>query len=183
MQWISAAPSSLRFNNTPLKFADEFRQMREAEGGAWVFTSATLSTAGDFTHFAIETGIPEAKAGTWESPFNYWEQGCFYLPQLPPPTNTIEHAGRVVDAAWPLVCAAKGRTFFSVLHLRPSAKRPRSSGRCSTMQGNPYPLFVQGDMPKAALIDAFREHGNAILVGSMSFWEGVDVQERHCRWW
>lgn len=176
VQWISAAPSSLRFNNTPLKFADEFRQMREAEGGAWVFTSATLSTAGDFTHFAIETGIPEAKAGTWESPFNYWEQGCFYLPQLPPPTNTIEHAGRVVDAAWPLVCAAKGRTFFLCTSLVAVSKAAEELRALLDHAGNPYPLFVQGDMPKAALIDAFREHGNAILVGSMSFWEGVDVQ-------
>ena len=176
VQWISATPSSLRFNNTPLRFADDFRQMRETQGGAWVFTSATLSSAGDFTHFAIETGVPEALTASWESPFNYWEQGCFYLPQLPPPLNTIEHAGRVVDAAWPLVCAAKGRTFFLCTSLAAVEKVAEELKALLDHAGNPYPLFVQGDMPKGALIDAFREHGNAILVGSMSFWEGVDVR-------
>ena len=93
------------------------------------------------------------------------------LPQLPPPTNTIEHAGRVVDAAWPLVCAAKGRTFFLCTSLVAVSKAAEELRALLDHAGNPYPLFVQGDMPKAALIDAFREHGNAILVGSMSFWE------------
>lgn len=177
VQWISAAASGLRFNNTPLSFADEFRKMRDDEGGAWLFTSATLSSAGDFTHFAAETGIdPEGRAFTWESPFNYWEQSCFYLPRLPAPTNTFEHSGRVVDAAWPLVCAAKGRTFFLCTSLAAVEYIAEELRGLLDRAGNPYPLLVQGEMPKAALIDAFRTHGNAILVGSMSFWEGVDVR-------
>ena len=176
VQWISVSATGLRFNNTPLSFAGEFRQMREAEGGAWVFTSATLSAAGDFSHFCAETGIDSPKALTWESPFNYWEQGCFYLPKLPAPVNTVEHASRVVEAAWPLVLAAGGKTFFLCTSLAAVNRMAEELREKLETAGNPYPLLVQGEMPKAALIAEFRRHGNAILVGSMSFWEGVDVR-------
>lgn len=176
VQWISVSATGLRFNNTPLSFAGEFRQMREAEGGAWVFTSATLSAAGDFSHFCAETGIDSPKALTWESLFNYWEQGCFYLPKLPAPVNTVEHASRVVEAAWPLVLAAGGKTFFLCTSLAAVNRMAEELREKLETAGNPYPLLVQGEMPKAALIAEFRRHGNAILVGSMSFWEGVDVR-------
>ncbi len=176
VQWISVSATGLRFNNTPLSFAGEFREMREAEGGAWVFTSATLSAAGDFSHFCAETGIDSPKALTWESPFNYWEQGCFYLPKLPAPVNTIEHASRVVEAAWPLVLAAGGKTFFLCTSLAAVTRMAEELRDKLETAGNPYPLLVQGEMPKAALVAEFRRHGNAILVGSMSFWEGVDVR-------
>ena len=176
VQWVSVSASGLRFNNTPLSFAKEFSEMRGAEGGAWVFTSATLSAAGDFSHFCAETGIADPKALTWESPFNYWEQGCFYLPKLPAPVNTLEHASRVVEAAWPLVEAAGGRTFFLCTSLAAVARVAEELEVKLDYAGRPYPLLVQGQMPKAALISEFRRHGNAVLVGSMSFWEGVDVR-------
>ena len=176
VQWISVSATGLRFNNTPLSFAGEFREMREAEGGAWVFTSATLSAAGDFSHFCAETGIDSPKALTWESPFNYWEQGCFYLPKLPAPVNTIEHASRVVEAAWPLVLAAGGKTFFLCTSLAAVTRMAEELRDKLETAGNPYPLLVQGEMPKAALVAEFRRHGKAILVGSMSFWEGVYVR-------
>lgn len=176
VQWVSVSAMSMRFNNTPLSFAEEFREMREDEGGAWVFTSATISTGGDFKHFCAEMGIAEPKTLSCESPFNYWEQGCFYLPKLPAPVNTIEHAKRVVDAAWPVVLAAGGRTFFLCTSLVAVSRIAEDVQARLEDLGNPYPLLVQGQMPKAALISEFRRHGNAILVGSMSFWEGVDVR-------
>ena len=174
VQWISVASTSMRFNNTPLSFAGEFRDMREAEGGAWVFTSATLSAGGDFSHFCSETGINEPRTVSAESPFNYWEQGCFYLPKLPPPVNALEHAANVVEAAWPLVLAAGGRAFFLCTSLAAVARISEELEVRLEERGNPYPLLVQGQMPKAALVGEFRRRGNAILVGSMSFWEGVD---------
>lgn len=177
VRWLEVSQHGIRFNLTPLSFAEEFREMREREGGAWVFTSATLSSAGRFDLFKQRLGIGECVERTWESPFNYWEQGCFYLPQMPPPANnTAVHTHNVIEKVWPLINAAGGRTFVlctSLAAVRAAADELQARFEAN---GNPYPLFVQGDGPKMRLIEEFRAHGNAVLVGSMSFWEGVDVK-------
>lgn len=177
VRWLEVSQHGIRFNLTPLSFAEEFREMREREGGAWVFTSATLSSAGRFDLFKQRLGIGECVERTWESPFNYWEQGCFYLPQMPPPANnTAVHTHNVIEKVWPLINAAGGRTFIlctSLAAVRAAADELQARLEAN---GNPYPLFVQGDGPKMRLIEEFRAHGNAVLVGSMSFWEGVDVK-------
>lgn len=177
VRWLEVSQHGIRFNLTPLSFAEEFREMREREGGAWVFTSATLSSAGRFDLFKQRLGIGECVERTWESPFNYWEQGCFYLPQMPPPANnTAVHTHNVIEKVWPLINAAGGRTFVlctSLAAVRAAADELQARLEAN---GNPYPLFVQGDGPQMRLIEEFRAHGNAVLVGSMSFWEGVDVK-------
>lgn len=177
VRWLEVSQHGIRFNLTPLSFAEEFREMREREGGAWVFTSATLSSAGRFDLFKQRLGIGECVERTWESPFNYWEQGCFYLPQMPPPANNAAvHTHNVIEKVWPLINAAGGRTFVlctSLAAVRAAADELQARLEAN---GNPYPLFVQGDGPKMRLIEEFRAHGNAVLVGSMSFWEGVDVK-------
>ena len=177
VRWLEVSQHGIRFNLTPLSFAEEFREMREREGGAWVFTSATLSSAGRFDLFKQRLGIGECVERTWESPFNYWEQGCFYLPQMPPPANnTAVHTHNVIEKVWPLINAAGGRTFVlctSLAAVRAAADELQARLEAN---GNPYPLFVQGDGPKMRLIEEFRAHGNAVLVGSMSFWEGVNVK-------
>ena len=177
VRWLEVSQHGIRFNLTPLSFAEEFREMREREGGAWVFTSATLSSAGRFDLFKQRLGIGECVERTWESPFNYWEQGCFYLPQMPPPANnTAVHTHNVIEKVWPLINAAGGRTFVlctSLAAVRAAADELQARLEAN---GNPYPLFVQGDGPKMRLIEEFRAHGNAVLVGAMSFWEGVDVK-------
>lgn len=177
VRWLEVSQHGIRFSLTPLSFAEEFREMREREGGAWVFTSATLSSAGRFDLFKQRLGIGECVERTWESPFNYWEQGCFYLPQMPPPANnTAVHTHNVIEKVWPLINAAGGRTFVlctSLAAVRAAADELQARLEAN---GNPYPLFVQGDGPKMRLIEEFRAHGNAVLVGSMSFWEGVDVK-------
>ena len=177
VRWLEVSQHGIRFNLTPLSFAEEFREMREREGGAWVFTSATLSSAGRFDLFKQMLVIGECVERTRESPFNYWEQGCFYLPQMPPPANnTAVHTHNVIEKVWPLINAAGGRTFVlctSLAAVRAAADELQARLEAN---GNPYPLFVQGDGPKMRLIEEFRAHGNAVLVGSMSFWEGVDVK-------
>lgn len=177
VRWLEVSQHGIRFNLTPLSFADDFREMREREGGAWVFTSATLTSGGRFDLFKQRLGIEACVERTWESPFNYWEQGCFYLPQMPPPANnTAEHTHNVVEKSWPLINAAGGRAFVlctSLAAVRAAAEELRARLEAN---GNPYPLLVQGDGPKMRLIEEFRDHGNAVLVGSMSFWEGVDVK-------
>lgn len=177
VRWIEATAHTLRFNATPLSIAEAFKGIREGEGGAWVFTSATLSSGKDFTHFKHELGIEEAKEASWESPFNYWEQGCFYIPNIPEPhNNTLEHTYNVVEVAWPLINAAEGRTFLLCTSLSAVKEAARLLAQKLEANGDPYPLYVQGDAPKIELIERFRQDGNAILVGSKSFWEGVDVK-------
>lgn len=177
VRWLEVSQHGIRFNLTPLSFAEEFREMREREGGAWVFTSATLSSAGRFDLFKQRLGIGECVERTWESPFNYWEQGCFYLPQMPPPANnTAVHTHNVIEKVWPLINAAGGRTFVLCTSLAAVKAAADELQARLEANGNPYPLFVQGDGPKMRLIEEFRAHGNAVLVGSMSFWEGVDVK-------
>ena len=82
-------------------------------------------------------------------PFNYWEQGCFYLPQMPPPANnTAVHTHNVIEKVWPLINAAGGRTFVlctSLAAVRAAADELQARLEAN---GNPYPLFVQGDGPK-----------------------------------
>ena len=188
VRWVEVMKSGIRFNLTPLSFAGEFREMRKAEGGSWLFTSATLSTGGkagaantaaDFGHYLREVGLSpeECRAEQWPSPFNYWEQGVFYLPDLPPPErNTIEHVERVVEAAWPLIVAAGGKTFFLCTSIAGMERAADLLEDKIKTNGLDYPLLVQNEMPRNALIEEFRRRGNAVLVGSMSFWEGVDVR-------
>lgn len=177
VRWVEVSQHGLRFNQTPLSFAQEFAEMREREGGAWVFTSATLSAGGDFKHFKASLGIGDCVERSWESPFQYWEQGCFYLPVMPPPANnTAEHTANMIDKVWPLINASEGRAFILCTSLAAVDEAAKRLSALLEANGHPYPLLVQGDRPKMRLIESFREHGNAILVGSMSFWEGVDVK-------
>lgn len=177
VRWVEVSQHGIRFNQTPLSFAREFAEMREREGGAWVFTSATLSAGGDFKHFKASLGIGECVERSWESPFQYWEQGCFYLPVMPPPANnTEEHTANMIDKVWPLINAAGGRAFILCTSLAAVVEAAKRLSALLEANGHPYPLLVQGDRPKMRLIESFRSHGNAILVGSMSFWEGVDVK-------
>lgn len=177
VRWVDVSSHGLRFNQTPLSFAREFAEMRAREGGAWVFTSATLSSGGEFKHFKASLGINECVEHSWPSPFRYWEQGCFYLPVMPPPANNMaEHTANMVDRIWPLINASGGRAFVLCTSLAAVEEAARLLNDRLEANGNPFPLLVQGDRPKMRLIEEFRQHGNAILVGSMSFWEGVDVK-------
>ena len=185
VRWLEGSQQGIRFNLTPLSFAEEFREMREREGGAWVFTSATLSSAGRFDLFKQRLGIGECVERTWESPFNYWEQGCFYLPQMPPPANnTAVHTHNVIEKVWPLINAAGGRTFVLCTSL--AAVRAAADELHARLEanGNTNPLLVQGDGPKMRLIEEFRAHGIAVRVGSMSFWAGGGGTScgRRCSW-
>ena len=144
-----------------------------------MLTSATLSTGGDFKHFIRNLGFDAAATRTFlcESPFNYWEQGCFYLPEMPPPANNTDvHTRNVVEAAWPLIDAARGRTFLLCTSLAAVERAAQLLAVKLAANGRDYPLFVQNTAPKGALLQAFRKAGNGILIGSMSFWEGVDVR-------
>ncbi|MDR6583031.1 ATP-dependent DNA helicase DinG [Herbaspirillum frisingense] len=174
--WIEAFQSSLQLHRTPLSIAPIFNKQREGTPRSWIFTSATLAVKKDFNHYAAQMGLWNAPAQSWPSPFNYGEQGLLYVPQNLPQPNSYEYTDAVIDAALPTIEAAGGRCFFLCTTLRAvnrAAERLRAEFEA---RGHAFPLFVQGEAGRTELLDRFRAAGNGVLIGSQSFWEGVDVR-------
>jgi ATP-dependent DNA helicase DinG len=174
--WVEAFNSSLQLHKTPLSIAPIFSNQREGTPRSWIFTSATLAVKNDFKHFADQMGLTGEPALTWPSPFNYGEQGVLYVPTGMPEPNSMGYTDAVVDAALPVIEAAGGRTFFLCTTIR-AVNRVAERLRVEFAErGLEFPLFVQGERGRTELLDSFRNAGNAVLVGSQSFWEGVDVR-------
>ncbi|WP_374582475.1 ATP-dependent DNA helicase [Pseudoduganella sp.] len=174
--WVEAFQSSLQLHKTPLSIAPIFNGQREGVPRSWIFTSATLAVKNDFSHFAEQMGLENEVARNWPSPFNYEQQGILYVPQGLPDPNSMGYTDAVLDAALPIIEAAGGRTFLLCTTLR-AVKRAADRLRDEfDKRGLKFPLFVQGDRGRTELLDQFRKAGNGVLIGSQSFWEGVDVR-------
>ena len=174
--WVEAYASSLQLHKTPLSIAPIFNGQREGVPRSWIFTSATLAVKNDFSHFAEQMGLGEEPSRTWPSPFNYEEQGLLYVPTGLPDPNAMGYTDAVLDLALPVIEAAGGKTFLLCTTLR-AVKRAAERLRDEfEKRGLPFPLFVQGDRGRTELLDQFRQAGNGVLIGSQSFWEGVDVR-------
>jgi ATP-dependent DNA helicase DinG len=174
--WVEAFSSSLQLHRTPLSIAPIFNKQREGVPRTWIFTSATMAVKNDFTHYISQMGLWNEPAHTWPSPFNYPEQGILYVPNGMPQPNSWEYTDAVVDAALPVIEAAGGRTFLlctTLKAVRHCAERLRDE---FAKRGLDFPLFVQNDAGRTELLDRFRASGNGVLIGSQSFWEGVDVR-------
>jgi ATP-dependent DNA helicase DinG len=174
--WVEAFNSSLQLHKTPLSIAPIFSNQREGTPRTWIFTSATLAVKNDFKHFADQMGLTGEPAVTWPSPFNYGEQGVLYVPTGMPEPNSMGYTDAVVDAALPVIEAAGGRTFFLCTTIRAVNRVAERLRTEFADRGLEFPLFVQGERGRTELLDSFRNAGNAVLVGSQSFWEGVDVR-------
>lgn len=174
--WGEAFSHAFHFNLTPLDIAPYFSRQIAESSKAWIFTSATLSVRRDFQHYCTEMGLIEAESAAWDSPFDYQQQSLLYAPQGLPDPNTLGYTAATVDAAWPIVQAAGGRTFFLCTSLRAMRMTRECLAQRMAEEGMSFPLLMQGEGAKGELLDQFRRMGNAILVGSHSFWEGVDVR-------
>lgn len=174
--WVEAFSSSLQLHKTPLSIAPIFSGQRAGTPRSWIFTSATLAVKNDFKHFASQMGLTGEPAQTWPSPFNYGEQGILYVPTGLPEPNSMGYTDAVVDCALPVIEAAGGRTFFLCTTIRAVNRVAERLRAEFAARGLEFPLFVQGERGRTELLDAFRNAGNAVLVGSQSFWEGVDVR-------
>jgi len=171
IRWFETFQTGFRLNRTPLDIADTFRARLAARHGAWIFTSATLAVGGDFTHFQRRLGIDEARTAHWDSPFDYAHQALWLLPRGLPEPNAPEFNRAVADLSVEVLTASRGRGFLLYTSHR------ALNGAAAYLQGRlPYPLLVQGTAPKAELLERFRSLGNAVLLGTASFWEGVDVR-------
>lgn len=176
VRWAEAYTHSLQLNSTPLDVAGIFRKQMGGHPRAWIFTSATLAVQGHFQHYCAELGLGEPETGCWQSPFDYGEQAVLYAPLGMPDPNAWNYTEAVVDAAWPAVKAANGGAFFLCTSLKAMRRTHELLKAKLEDEGLDLPLLVQGEGSKNDLLQRFRHLGNAILVGSQSFWEGVDVR-------
>jgi len=174
VRWVELGPQFMRLQSAPLSVAHLFSRVRTPEQ-AWVLTSATLSVKGDFSHFQRQLGLEDAQARRWESPFDYGHQALLYVPEqiaLPASPQFIES---FVQALWPLACAARGGVLVLCTTLRAVDRIADLLEERLHAQGVVRTLLRQGERSRRVLLDAFRQAGDAILVGSASFWEGIDV--------
>ncbi len=176
VRWVEVFAHSVHLNATPLSIADIFQRQISSNPRAWIFTSATLSVAGDFSHYQREMGLADAQTAFWESPFDYPNQALLYVPEKLPEPNTPMYTAAVVEAALPVIEAAEGRTFFLFTSLRAMREARELLETGMSRMGMQYPLLMQGEGSRSDLLDRFRKLGNAVLLGSASFWEGVDVR-------
>ncbi|MEI6303480.1 MAG: ATP-dependent DNA helicase [Betaproteobacteria bacterium] len=176
VRWVEAYSQALALHATPLSIAEIFRNQLTGRPRAWVFTSATLAVNGNFDHYCAQLGLESAATGCWGSPFDYANNALLYLPPGLPEPNSREHTEAVVSAAMPLLRASRGRAFMLFTTLRGMRLAHELLRSRFAAEGLDYPLLLQGEGSRTELLARFRRMGNAVLVGSASFWEGVDVR-------
>jgi ATP-dependent DNA helicase DinG len=174
--WVEAFSSSLQLHQTPLSIAPIFNKQREGVPRAWIFTSATLAVKNDFNHYSSQMGLWDEPAQTWPSPFDYQQQGLLYVPENLPQPQSFDYTDAVIDAAMPVIEAAGGRAFLLCTTIRAVNRAAERLREEFDKRELPFPLLVQGEAGRTELLDRFRAAGNAVLIGSQSFWEGVDVR-------
>ena len=177
VRWIESYASSAQLYVTPLDVGRIFGERMKAGDRAWIFTSATLSVNGDFSHYEREMGLSgSAATHSWASPFDFERQALLYVPQGLPEPNSEGYADAVIEAAWPVVRASAGHAFLLFTSLRAMDRAHEKLAKKLEADGLEWPLLLQGRGSKNELLERFRRSPNAILVGSQSFWEGVDVK-------
>jgi ATP-dependent DNA helicase DinG len=173
VRWVEVFSQAVQLHLTPLSAARPFQRQLEGHPRAWIFTSATLAVGADFSHFTRELGLENTRSAHWPSPFDYARQARLYVPRgLPENPNDAGYTDAVVDAALAAVKASRGRAFLLFTSLR-ALRRAHQRLQDEAID---YPLLVQGTGSRSDLLRRFRELGNAVLLGSQSFWEGVDVR-------
>lgn len=179
IRWVEVFSQSLALNSTPLHVSDVFRRQLEAQPRAWIFTSATLAVGKDFGHYCRELGLawmdPPPLTAVWGSPFDYGEQALLYAPVNMPEPNAPDYTEAVARTALPLIRAARGRSFVLCTSLRAMRRVHELLADGLQQAGEDLPLLMQGEGSRTELLERFRRLGNAVLVASQSFWEGVDV--------
>jgi ATP-dependent DNA helicase DinG len=177
VRWVEAFSQSAQLHLTPLSSAELFRRQMSDHPRAWIFTSATLAVGEDFGHFTRELGLEQASARRWESPFDFARQALLYVPKgLPADPNDPAFTAAVVEAAYPALRASGGRAFLLFTTLRALRRGHELLAARFERDAMPFPLLAQGTGSRSELLARFRVLGNAVLLGSQSFWEGVDVR-------
>ena len=169
VRWYELSQRGITLNATPMDVSTPLRQYREQTKAAWILTSATLAVNNNVSHLAEKLGLTEPRVLIQASPFDWQQQGLFYLPSNMPEANSPQFIPALIDAAMPVLEASKGRAFLLFTSHR------ALKVAALLLKDSPWPLFVQGTAPRTELLEQFRKSGNGVLLGAASFWEGVDV--------
>ena len=170
VRWFERRGRGIAIHTTPLDVSSVFSSFREQLDAAWIFTSATLSVNGKFDHFVQQLGLQDADTLNLDSPFDYQNNALLWLPEKLPGPREPSFVPELLNQVRPVLEASKGRAFM----LFTSHRALRQAAELLPKQTS-HPLFVQGEMPRSMLLEAFRKSGDGILLGSASFWGGVDV--------
>jgi ATP-dependent DNA helicase DinG len=175
LRWVDVNPRSFRLHLTPLDVADTLNGLFNVGDQAWIFTSATLAIGEDFSHFSDRMGLSDVTGIMFPSPYALENNGLVYLPPGLPPPSDPEHTALMLESVMPLTKMTKGGVFcLFTSHRALNVARKWFKSRRKLLKGRP--LLVQGDSPRDDMLRKFREYGNAVLLGTGSFWEGVDVR-------
>lgn len=171
IHWFETHTHSFTLHLTPLNIAPHFQTHRVAYQSAWIFTSATLAVGDSFDHFAQRMGLEQPQTLRLDSPFDFARHALLYHPPALPAPSSPQFIEALIQAALPVLDASKGRAFLLFTSYR---SLQQAADILSERLG--YPTLIQGTMPKNELLATFRQLGNAVLLGTASFWEGVDVR-------
>lgn len=174
VRWVESSAHGMRLHSAPLSVARIFSRFRRPDQ-AWVMTSATLSINGDFAYFQRQLGLHDAQTGRWESPFDYPAQGVLFVPSSLPMPNHPQFNEKFVDLLFPLIKVSPGGVLVLCTTLRSVDQIAEMLEARFEEAGINRLLLRQGDTSRRILLDRFRDSGNGVLVGSASFWEGIDV--------
>ncbi|MCX7054892.1 MAG: ATP-dependent DNA helicase [Proteobacteria bacterium] len=175
VRWAETSARNVSAHFAPVDVASQLSSLMETQPCAWILTSATLAVGDDFSHFKRRSGLTRATTVRFESPFDFANQALMYLPKGLGEPGAPDHSRNVINAALPVLEASGGRAFIlftSHRGLREGAEELyRQWGETP-----PFPVLIQGGASRDHLLRAFREAGNAVLLGTGSFWEGIDVK-------
>ncbi|MBT8092330.1 MAG: ATP-dependent DNA helicase [Gammaproteobacteria bacterium] len=175
LRWIEINPRSLRLHLTPLDVSSKLNGLIDNGFQAWIFTSATLAVGEDFSHFTSRMGLDGDTGLTFPSPYSLQQNGLIYLPpDLPQPSDPA-HTNSMLEAVTPLLDLTRGGMFCLFTSHRALNNAKQWFERNGSVLGR-RKLLAQGDAPRDDLLRRFRKHGDAVLLGTGSFWEGVDVR-------
>ncbi len=171
VRWVEVFRSGFALHSTPLDAADPLGDMMQRQDSAWVLTSATLAVGDRFDHFVERTGLDAPTTLRLGSPFDFQRNALLVLPTHLPAPSSPTYTAQVLDLARPLIEAGGGGAFLLFTSRRALNEASQAlQGKLS------FPVLAQGDAPRDELLRQFRACGNAVLLGTASFWEGVDVR-------
>lgn len=174
VRWVELSQNFMRLHRAPLSVAQLFSKHRSDEQ-AWVFTSATLSVNKNFNHFLHQLGLHGADTLYLESPYDYENQAMLYVPQDLPLPSDFNFYTHFTNCLHPLIQATNGGVLILCTTLRAIDIIGEKLQDLLQKSNDDKQIFMQGHGSRMALLDKFRDQGNAILIGSASFWEGVDI--------
>ncbi len=171
VQWLEIRDNEFLLHHTPLDVADAFQSHISEHGGVLVFASATLSVQRRFDYFTAQLGLGEAKTRLWDSPFDFARQSLLYLPRGLPRPSAPAFTETVVERALPVLRLTGGRAFFLF-----TSHRALRQATGLLREALDFPVLAQEDAPRTELLERFKDAQPAVLAGTRSFWEGVDVR-------